>query len=661
MTSKSASTTRRAPPATRPTAKAEAGSRPPTTVSDAVSAVAGLGGTSTNVFPSPGSPSVARIGGSGTILSFARARSLQRTIGNQATRAVLGTSHPVASATKKAMTPSGLRGTTSLRTSESVSTPAIQREFGDYFKSFGYLTRRAITKSQVLLIQHNPEYEKIKVGKEKLKEEFNTALTKPLADDGMALLEEMETNAALETSLTAVKNSQIANMDREIQDFEDKKSAAESKLTNSRLKSTQAEHEDVGFFARRKLEEEASEVAEEALQDAEEAVAALARATTIWTSDELRPHKVNYLTPDMAGQAQIINEDAAQLSKVAKTLEGGIPPIVSSEPKGGAALVDGATIALQATDTSGAGVSTAVEAGTLDKDSKDVIDAGTATTAAGLIVNIKETYEAVGNWKDKPTEAKATFMAAGTTAAAAGSIISLIGAKAPGLSIVENGLKAIASAIAIAKAYKGMTFFREKKKTVKETVLGIQAGTGFFGGLGGHESGAAKAQDFKGSQDPTEKQAGEDYFELKNLQDIKEKNIARGVLNFIGSAVQVAGDIMTLAGVTAGAGLATAAAGKGLGVAADLVRRAKRKLRPEHEAEKMAKYNSTVKWTAQKLIAASAAQQAAADKTVAGQEVKDAVELAEMAGYPVKEMVAAPDPRHFAETFVNILKDRDGG
>jgi hypothetical protein len=98
------------------------------------------------------------------------------------------------------MTPSGLRGTTSLRTSESVSTPAIQREFGDFFKSFGYLTRRAITKSQVLLIQHNPEYEKIKVGKEKLKEEFNTALTKPLADDGMALLEEMEDNAALETA-----------------------------------------------------------------------------------------------------------------------------------------------------------------------------------------------------------------------------------------------------------------------------------------------------------------------------------------------------------------------------------------------------------------------------------------------------------------------------
>ena len=88
MTSKSASTTRRATPATRPDAKA--GSRPPSTVSDAVSAVAGFGGTSTNAIQSPGSPSVARIGGSGTILSFARARSLQRTVGNNATAAVMG-------------------------------------------------------------------------------------------------------------------------------------------------------------------------------------------------------------------------------------------------------------------------------------------------------------------------------------------------------------------------------------------------------------------------------------------------------------------------------------------------------------------------------------------------------------------------------------------
>ena len=644
MTSKSASTTRRATPAARPTAKAEAGSRPPTTVSDAVSAVAGLGGTSTNATQSPGSPSVARIGGSGTILSFARARSLQRTVGNQATRAVLGPSHPVASATKNAMTPSEVRGTTSLRTSESVSTPAIQREFGDSFRSNEAIAKRDILKVNIKLVGTDKARDAIFSGKKNL-------LLK-IAEEG-----KNDTLGILPFQID--ESAIIQKLDEHIEEFDDQVEWAMGDQDKAQQSLQSAEK--MGLWDARNERSTAAELAARALGCAEKAVDEISKATELWNSDELKVAKQLHLQGDQAKEIGKQNDTVSNFLAVYKISTDNFPSegdgdLPSTAIEGGLNAIESAASEGDEDLSSVAGNDTRSSLTKATGMSKEVSDG--LGTAAGLLANLKETFDSARDFRDDPS-AKNAFELGADTAGSIGGILDLALDEVPGVGAIEHGLKLISAGLSTHKGYLAWSHFRDEKRNLKKQ-MGMSTNDDWLGSFrlwgSGMGSGEAKATEHEKGE-PQKKDLAEKYRRYKDLQYVKGKNIDRGVFNIVTESAIVAGEIAALTGVGTVPGKITAWVGKGARAAGAGFRWLKRD--DAHESKKLKRYHADVRGFVNDIRLAATEQYANPESSEPVDAVIKVNKDLDLAGYPIEEMALAKNGKDLFNQFVIKLKDRE--
>ena len=652
MTSKSASTTRRAPPATRPTAKAEAGSRPPTTVSDAVSAVAGLGGTSTNVFPSPGSPSVARIGGSGTILSFARARSLQRTVGNQATRAVLSIEDASKPGTRVASP-----APTNVHSSAERPAPsgsAVQRAFGDFFRSNTTIANRKIEKASTILSSTIDLYQTVNSGRERMRTALKTREWDALGAEATLSFEA------------------LATVDRQVQAYELFRDSSQKNVTKS-----------IDCISK-KDDKVAVAFADDAKLSAKKAVESMGRADDAFRTQRLQ----QLIVVDGPSAGVILGDGPTEEKSPAKVQGPNTQETVQNLYKAnslistGGSVSDNAGADLLTAGQKAAGMSVAGAAlGSANavykfKDIANPAALETANSSVSSLSGLVDLYGSVKREWNNPNARNKLNVTSGLAQQGKSALeitqawiekTPAVADAIPIIGAIVAGLKIVSAAKSTWDAWNAWDYFRTEKRKIKHA-LGVEKGTGLWNSIknvfgGGNPSGQEKAQEASESDNKDLKMLASTYEHNKELQYNKAKNIRRGILNITTNGMIIVGEITKLTGVGLAAGAAISLAGKVTSAGASLYRTVKQAknnfLGNDKSTEnKMMRYRAIANNVFEKIRAASSIQTLLPEGTDAVPEAVAVERETEAIGYPLGTMARAKDRATLDNEFIETLKQR---